>query len=222
MKALKVTEAAVWGGIDETIRHGNLEVPNILARLPTMLTWPKNQERKKKISENEILKYFPAQKLPVNRQINSKHPKIEKINWRDYSMMKNIRSLNRSPLHSAAFSSPIEVRDGDNQVITSVQGVGLVVKNRNRYEENNSRIVNNMVEYLIGKRKNRFRPKQSLYNSQDTSVRLLKNQITSNTNREEYNDRNNPNKIFRINNYTPGPGQRIRTWRPNLVGDRRS
>jgi len=146
-------------------------------------------------------------------------------------MMKNIRSLNKSPLHSSAFSSPIEVRDADNQAITSVQGVGLVVKNKFKFKNNNRRIINNMVESLIGNRRNNYRLKQSLYNNLYTE-----NKVTPYNNTRGYNhvyghhldqifrmnnstpSPDHPDQIFRIHNSTPGPGQRIRTWRPNLVG----
>ena len=138
--------ASSWDSTDITIRHGNLEVPNILARLPDRLTWPKHQERIQKTNENELLKYFPAQKLTAQEQKEYQKPRIEKINWRKYSLLRNIRNLNKSPLHSAAFSPTIRVMDGNNQIITSRQGVGLVVNNKNRYKDISRWIINNMME----------------------------------------------------------------------------
>ena len=162
--------------------------------MPDRLTWPKHQERIQKTNENELLKYFPAQKLTAQEQNEYQKPRIEKINWRKYSLLRNIRNLNKSPLHSAAFSPTIRVMDGNNQIITSRQGVGLVVNNKNRYKDISRWIINNMMEDQEVHKEN-YEPQQSMH----------------------YRLHPHRRKLFRIQNSTPSPSQRLRTWTPNLV-----
>ena len=76
-------------------------------------------------------------------------PTIEKINWAQYSRLRNIQQLNQSPKHShkTAFSPTIQVLDGEDQMITNVKGVGLVVKNSrvNMHQGRNNRVIINQL-----------------------------------------------------------------------------
>ena len=139
-----------------TIRHGNLEVPNLLARLPHRYTWPDHQAKgntETKINQKARIKITPTKRLSTPYKSYHKHkthnkPTIEKINWAQYSRMRNLQHINQSPNHShkTAFSPSIHVMDGDNQMITRVNGVGLVIKNKkgNMERGNNRLIVNQM------------------------------------------------------------------------------
>merc|ERR1711892_163915 len=139
-----------------TIRHGNLEVPNLLARLPHRYTWPDHQAKgntETKINQKARIKITPTKRLSTPYKSYHKHkthnkPTIEKINWAQYSRMRNLQHINQSPNHShkTAFSPSIHVMDGDNQMITRVNGVGLVIKNKkgNMERGNNRQIVNQM------------------------------------------------------------------------------
>ena len=142
-----------------TIRHGNLEVPNLLARLPQRYNWPQYQasgDTEKKIYQNKRYKISPTKRTPslyktknrYNMNTNNKLT-IEKINWAQYSRLRNIQQLNQSPKHShkTAFSPTIQVLDGEDQMITNVKGVGLVVKNSrvNMHQGGNNRVIINQL-----------------------------------------------------------------------------
>jgi hypothetical protein len=76
-------------------------------------------------------------------------PTIEKINWAQYSRLRNIQQLKHS--HKTAFSPTIQVLDGEDQMITNVKGVGLVVKNRlNMHQGGNNRVISNQLREYEG------------------------------------------------------------------------
>ena len=169
---IKFSEVLSWQKHPLTIRHGNLEVPNILAKLPESFSRPSHhrlyEERHQKVKttptkrapnwhhnrknwpfgktqQSRYKEFYPKETTALSTTRSPRldisavnQPTIEKIDWAQYSRMRAIEQINKSPNkeYKTAFSPSIHVMDGDDQMVTRVQGVGLVVKkkNRNRYE----------------------------------------------------------------------------------------
>jgi hypothetical protein len=170
-------------------------VPNLLARLPQRYNWPQYQasgETEKKIYQNERHKISPTKrptslyktKSRYNMNTNNR-PTIEKINWAQYARLRNIQQLKHS--HKTAFSPSIQVIDGEDQMITNVKGVGLVMKNSRR---NNRVIVNQLREYEGTEETDKHywqsgyddKPRQSMYETNKNNIRQTNNYQPSQTN----------------------------------------
>ena len=203
-----------WQRNELTIRHGNLEVPNILARLPERYTWPSYQQPQetKHTETPQKEREAPARRSPVQHHGHNKHkkynqPTIEKIDWAQYSRLRNIEQINKSTNkeYRTAFSPSIHVMDGEDQMVTRVQGVGLVVKNSNR-----NRYKKKIVDYSHN---------HGGYRRGNNNNRVIINHIRGysyNNNNNKLQQRQSTNPQHQRYSPTLPPSYRIVTWLPKL------